>query len=120
MASTSVKTQDTAKKARRRKPIEASPQYLEILKILERGDMPTPKQFYEFLMRDRIMAYVQFRLWDVFAYRFDKYGWVPDPPRSYAFAIALEALRAEADAEMEARFGPCPRKPRTRGRCVEL
>ncbi len=101
--------------------LQPSPYYMEILAILERGDMPTPKQVFALLVHDRVVSFVRYRVQDWIYWRLDRVGLLPGASRLRVafgddFSIGLAAVQAEEDAAIRARFSSSPSDPRQR-RC---
>ena len=92
------------KTRRPRTTIEPSPYYMEVLTVLKRGDMPTPRQYTDLRTHDPIMAWLTGRINDEISYRYEQYGILPERrSQNDDFVRACEAIRSAWRAEWNAR-----------------
>lgn len=89
---------------RRKITITPSPMYLELLEMLECGEVPSAALVDQFLTHDRVMSFIKARVVDWVLWRFKEGRPLQRGADTDAFSVALQATHDTAVAEMDARW----------------
>ncbi len=95
---------------RRKVQIVPSPEYLEIMEILECGEFPSAELVDRFLVKDRTMAFIRARIVDWALWRTRQARPLRRLANDDTFSVELEAAHDTAVARMRARWAEQDRR----------